>query len=37
LTVKYRHLSAAVSLGKCPRALIERRNREFKLSIALVV
>ena len=36
-TVKYRCLSAACSLGKCLRALTERRKRAFSDSMALVV
>jgi site-specific DNA recombinase len=35
--VRYRCLSAACSLGKCPRALTERRKRALRLSMALVV
>ena len=31
-----KHLSAACSFGKCPRALTARRNLAFKLSIAFV-
>jgi hypothetical protein len=34
---RYRHLSAAPSEGKCPRALIARRYLAFKDSIALVL
>lgn len=34
---RYRHLSAAWSVGKWPRALTARRKRAFNDSIALVV
>ncbi len=34
---RYRHFSAACSLGKCPRALTARRMRALTDSIALVV
>jgi hypothetical protein len=33
---RYRHLSAACSLGKCPRARIARRYRALSDSIAFV-
>src|SRR4029450_3100472 len=33
---RYRHLSAACSVGKCPRARTARRERAFRLSVAFV-
>lgn len=33
---KYRHLSAACSLGKCPRARVARRYRALSDSMAFV-
>ena len=36
MTARYTHFSAAVSVGKCPRALTALRIRAFTLSIALV-
>jgi hypothetical protein len=36
MTARYTHLRAAVSVGKCPRALTALRIRALMLSIAFV-